>query len=109
QRLRLVDAAERAVPAQLLDLVRAGRAKPERARGLHRPLEDPLGDRLSASGWLLPGRAQADRRSARALGGDEAADSRGRRESVLQARMITWGAPNRSPSTASARGVPGNP
>ena len=57
QRFRPDDAAERAVPAQLLDLVRAGRGQHRRAGRLYRAAQDPVGDRLSASGRLLPGRA----------------------------------------------------
>ena len=57
QRHRPEDAAERALPAQLLDLVRAGREQHRRARRLYRPAQDHVGDRLPASGRLLPGRA----------------------------------------------------
>ena len=59
QRLGPQHAAERAVPAQLLDLVRAGGGQPQRARRLHRPAQDPLGHGLSASRRLLPRRAEA--------------------------------------------------
>ena len=69
------DAPERALPAQLLDLVRARRGQPLGARGLHRPAQDPLGDRLSAPRRLLPRRAEADRRPAGAVGGNESARS----------------------------------
>ena len=57
QRHRPEDAAERALPAQLLDFVRAGREQHRRAGRLYRPAQDHVGDRLSASGRLLPGRA----------------------------------------------------
>src|SRR5205814_53747 len=46
QRLGALHAPERAVPAQLLDLVRARRAEPQPARGLHRSAQDPVGDGL---------------------------------------------------------------
>ena len=55
QRDRPEDAAERAVPAQLLDLVRAGREQHRRTGRLYRPAQDHVGDRLSASGRVLPG------------------------------------------------------
>ena len=51
------DAAERAVPAQLLDLLRAGRGLDRRPGRIYRPAQDPMGDRLPAPRWLLPGRA----------------------------------------------------
>src|SRR5207244_4336761 len=83
QRLRAVDAAERPVQAQLLDLVRARRRQPERPRRLHRAAQDLVGDRLSASRRLLPWRAEADRRPPRAVAGDEAPDPGRRRQGLL--------------------------
>ena len=56
----------------------------ERAGRLHRPAQDPVGDRLSASRRLLPRRAEADRRPARAVGGDEARDPGRRRQALLR-------------------------
>ena len=50
------DAAQRIVPAQLLDLVRAGRGQPQIPGGLYRPQQDHVGDRLPASRRLLPRR-----------------------------------------------------
>ena len=47
QRFRPEDPAERSVPAQLLDLLRAGRGLDQRAGGVYRPAQDPVGDRLS--------------------------------------------------------------
>ena len=64
QRLRPEDAAERAVPAQLLDLLRAGRGLDRRAGRLYRPAQDPVGDRLPAPRRLLPRRARDDRGAA---------------------------------------------
>ena len=60
QRFRAVDAAERNLPAQLLDLVRAGRGQHQGARRLHRAAQDPVGDRLPAPRRLFPGRAEDD-------------------------------------------------
>src|SRR2546430_3390705 len=60
------DGAERAVPAQLLDLVRAGRKQHRGAGRLYRAAQDHVGHRLSALGWLLPGRAADAPRAARA-------------------------------------------
>ena len=59
QRDRPEDAAERALPAQLLDLFRTGLEQHRRARRLYRPAQDHVGDRLSASGQLFP-RCAAD-------------------------------------------------
>src|SRR5205085_11369555 len=53
-------------PAQLLDLVRAGREQHRGAGGLHRAAQDHVGHRLSALGRLLPGRAADAPRAARA-------------------------------------------
>jgi len=52
------DTSERALPAQLLDLVRAGRRKPLRLGRLYRPAQDHVGDRLSALGGFFPGTPQ---------------------------------------------------
>src|SRR5262249_43027750 len=57
QRQRPQDAAERNLPKELLDLVRAGRREPQGARRLYRPAQDHVGDRLPASRRLLPRRA----------------------------------------------------
>ena len=48
QRVRAEDEAERAVPAQLLDLVRAGRKQHRGAGRLYRAAQDHVGHRLSA-------------------------------------------------------------
>ena len=57
QRDRPEDAAERALPAELLDLVRTGREQHCRAGRVYRPAQNHVGDRLPASGRLLPGSA----------------------------------------------------
>ena len=54
---------ERTVPAQLLDLVRAGRGQPQGARRLCRAAQDHVGDRLPAPGRVLPRRARHGARS----------------------------------------------
>jgi hypothetical protein len=75
----------RAVSAQLLDLVRAGRGKHRRAGRLYRPAQDHVGDRLSASGRLLPGRAADDLRTNRSsVSRGEASGIGWRRDGVLQ-------------------------
>jgi predicted TIM-barrel fold metal-dependent hydrolase len=48
-------AAERHLPAKLLDLVRAGRGLARRARRLYRPAQDPVGDRLPHRDGFFPG------------------------------------------------------
>ena len=94
QRVRAEDEAERAVPAQLLDLVRAGREQHRRAGRLHRAAQDPLGHRLSALGRLLPGRAADARRADRiALAGGEAPGACWRRPGILRPRLTTDGGP----------------
>ena len=60
-------AKESSRQVQLLDLVRAGRGKHRRAGRLYRPTQDHVGDRLSASGRLLPGSAADDPGPARAV------------------------------------------
>src|SRR2546430_9670176 len=78
------DGAERAVPAQLLDLVRAGREQHRRAGRLYRAAQDHVGHRLSALGRLLPGRAADAARAARAaVPPGEAPGARRRRSRLL--------------------------
>jgi uncharacterized protein len=60
QRFRPEDQAQRALPAQLLDLVRAGRRQPKGARRVYRAAQNPVGDRLPAPRRLLPRRAADD-------------------------------------------------
>ena len=89
---RAEDAAERAVPAQLLDLVRAGREQHRRAGRLYRPAQDHVGDRLSASGRLFPGRAADDPRTDRAVVRRGEAPGIGRRrDGVLRPALTTGG------------------
>src|SRR5436190_724064 len=47
-------------PAQLLDLLRAGRGQPQSARRIYRAQQDPVGDRLPAPRRLLPRRPTDD-------------------------------------------------
>src|SRR5262249_56639333 len=62
-----------ALPAQLLDFVRAGREQHQGAGRLYRAAQDPVGDRLPASRRLLPRRAENDAGPARRrVAGDEA-------------------------------------
>src|SRR3989442_1345585 len=89
QRLGALHASERAVPAQLLDLVRARRGLPQRARGLHRSSQDPVGARLPASRRLLPRCAEADRRPAGAVGPDQARDPGRGRTALLRADVAS--------------------
>ncbi len=88
QRFRSEDPPVRAVQAQLLDRVRAGRALPEAAGRLCRRQQDPMGHRLSASRRLLPRRAgdgsQADRGC---VEGDGRPGDGRRREGVLRAAL----------------------
>ena len=81
----LLHAPQRAVPAQLLDLVRAGGGQPERARRVHRPAQDPLGHRLPAPRRLLPRGARHDRPAAGPVGGGEAPDPGRRGHGLLRA------------------------
>ena len=91
QRHRPEDAAERTVPAQLLDLVRAGRKQHRRAGRLYRTAQDHVGDRLPASGRLLPRRAADGPRSARTVVPRSEAPGDGRRCAWLLRRQLTAG------------------
>ena len=93
QRHGSLHAPHRALPPQLLDLLRAGGGQPLRARGLHRRPQDPVGDRLPASRRLLPRRTQDDRRPSRAVRGDEASDPRRRSQGLLQAQLSALPSP----------------
>ena len=75
---------ERAVPAELLDLLRAGGGRPRRARRLHRPQQDPVGHRLSARRRVLPRRAGDDRQPPGALRSHQARDPGRGRDGVLR-------------------------
>ena len=80
---------ERIVPAQLLDLVRAGRGQPQSAGGLYRPQQDHVGDRLPASRRLLPWRPGHGARAAeRHLARDNARRARRRRDGLLRPELI---------------------
>ena len=83
QRNRPVDAAERVVPPQLLDLVRAGGKQHRGAGRLYRPEQDHVGDRLSAPGRFLPRRAADGPRSAREAVARSAARRARRRRAVV--------------------------
>ena len=60
QRFRPQDPAERSVPAQLLDFVRAGRTQLRGARRVYRAAQNPVGDRLPLPRRLLPRHAADD-------------------------------------------------
>ncbi len=87
-----LDAAERIVPAQLLDLVRTGREQPQGAGRLYRAAQDPMGDRLSAPGRLLPGGAADDAGPPRGIVGRDQAPGHGRRgHGLLRPALINSG------------------
>ena len=58
QRFRPEDPTQRIVPAQLLDLVRAGRGEPKGVGRLYRPAPDHVGNGLPAPRRLLPRRTE---------------------------------------------------
>ena len=91
QRNRPDDAAERPVPAQLLDFIRAGRKQHRRAGGLYRTAQDHVGDRLPAPGWILPRRAADGPRSHRAIVPRSEAPDPGWRCAWLLRRQLTAG------------------
>ena len=92
---------ERIVPAQLLDLVRAGRGQPQRAGGLYRPQQDHVGDRLPAPRRLLPRRPGHGARAAeRHLARDPARRPRRRRHGLLRPELSH---PIRSPPPGGKR------
>ncbi len=82
---------ERIVPAQLLDLVRAGRGQPEGARRLCRAAQDHVGDRLPASGRVLPRRPRHGARAAQGPVARDAASGHGRRRHGLLRAELTPG------------------
>src|SRR5438045_592466 len=79
QRYRPEDSPKRTLPAQLLDLVRAGGEQHCRVGRLYRAAQDHVGDRLSASGRLLSRSAADGPRPARAVVAPGQAPSVGRR------------------------------
>ncbi len=85
------NATERTLPAQLLDFVRTRRNQPPGTRGFHRPQEDHVGDRLSASRRLLPWRARHGARAAeRYFARDAARRPGGRRDGLLRPELTPY-------------------
>ena len=113
QRFRPHHAAKRTFPTQLLDLVEAGRRQPQGARRLYRPAQDHVGDRLSASRRLLPGRAEDDPGPPRRRFAGDPARRYGRRRNGLlrpqltgfHQRRLTIGWPAAPPGRSNSPGL----
>src|SRR5262249_52867461 len=86
---RPLDPAERALPAQLLDLVRTGRKWSARDGRLYRSAQDHVGDRLPAPRRVFSRRARHGARAAQGPFSRDAAWSAGRRRDVFLRIKLT--------------------
>src|SRR6202040_2163243 len=103
QRFRAEEPAERPLPAQLLDLLRAGRGQPQSARRIHRAKQDPVGDRLPAPRRVLPRRTPDDQgpTGGRVPRGSASGDGGGRNGLLRPELTLPRPAPAPSPPSPS--------